>query len=214
LISYQFSGSRVRLVHPSSRRARCVVAVRNDSSCRAGARTRVRRTERLAFFPSVILCGMIRVHQRSSAAKNFPRYSSSPGNRKHDKPRIKMMNADQVTENLGALILGVRSPRPESPDGERTHDPFSRATSKMAPRIASLLRDLSIRRIRPGSSPSFSLITSVQNPVCSSLVRSRNKPVIAETAMFEPAPIQTLARSGSRTRAPKIRRANPTAMRT
>ncbi len=75
----------------------------------------------------------------------------------------------------------------------------------MAPPIASLLRDLSIRRIRPGSSASFSSITSVQNPVCSSLVRSRNKPGLAETAMFEPAPSPVLARSGSRTREIKRR---------
>ncbi len=58
----------VLLLRPSSLRARCLVAVRNDSPCRPGARTRVRRTERLAFFPSIILCGIIRVHQRSSAA--------------------------------------------------------------------------------------------------------------------------------------------------
>ncbi len=75
----------------------------------------------------------------------------------------------------------------------------------MAPRIEGLFRDLSIRRIRPGSSLSFPLITSVQNPVCSSLVRSRNKPGIAETAMFKPAPSPVLARSGSRTREIKRR---------
>ncbi len=86
------------------------------------------------------------------------------------------MNTDQVTENLGALILGVKSPRPEPPDGERTQDPFSRATSQMVPRIASPFGDLSIRRIRFGSSPSFPYLPSVQIPVCSTAVRSRSNP--------------------------------------
>ena len=157
---------------------------------------------------------VFRIHQplrfdpRESACisgQNFLRYSSSPSNRNHDQPRMKMMNADQGSGNAGGVIIGVGSAVPVSPDGTRPPDPFSRSTSKMAPRIASLLRDLSIRRIRPGSSPSFSLITSVQNPVCSSLVRSRNKPGIAETAMFEPAPSPVLARSGSRTREIKRR---------
>jgi hypothetical protein len=77
----------------------------------------------------------------------------------------------------------------------------------MAPRIASLVRDLSIRRIRPGSALSFPLTTSVQNPVCSSLVRSRNKPGISETAMFEPAPTSPSRGGENRATEPKGARA-------
>ncbi len=41
---------------------------------------------------------------------------------------------------------------------------------------------------RASCATSFPLITSVQNPVSSSLICSRNKPGIAETVMIEPAP--------------------------
>ncbi len=56
-----------------------------------------------------------------------------------------MMNADQDGGNAGRVIIGVGSAVPVPPDGTRTHQLFSRATSKMTPRIASL----SLRHAKP-----------------------------------------------------------------
>jgi hypothetical protein len=56
---------------------------------------------KVAYFPSISLCGIIRVHQRSSAAKNSPRYSSYPGTGELDWPQIKMMNTDKDSRTVG-----------------------------------------------------------------------------------------------------------------
>ncbi len=100
--------------------------------------------------------------------------------------------------------MGAGSTGPESPNITRTPDSLSRLTPIMAPRRERLSR----RHAESGPFPCRSEPSVVKFFVLNPLE------IISATAMFEPAPSQTLGRSGCRTRELQIRGAKPTAMKT
>jgi hypothetical protein len=123
-------------------------------------------------------------------------------NKRSNHGKLGISRKKRASDN--SFDMGAGSAGPESPNITRTPDSFSRLTPIMAPRKERL----SLRHAESGPLPRRSAPSVVKFFVLNPLE------IISATAMNEPSPSPVLARSGTRTRTVKIRRANPKSVKT